>query len=124
MAQVEHTTVSVRSDNRPQREGLYEYIAYSLSDRVRRGVVGCLGCWLVGAVVLPIPIVHLVVPPAMLILGPIVGFMRFRAELASQGVQVKCPVCDHDASVLLDASDRLPLYTYCPQCDGALHVVP
>lgn len=122
MAQVETITVSVKADARPPREGRYEFVSFNHGDRVRRAISGWAGCWVVGAIALPIPIVHFIVVPAMAILGPVLGFIRFRADRASRSVDVKCPVCNQDVAIRLDAGDRVPLYTYCPQCDGALHI--
>lgn len=122
MAQVETVTVSVNADARSPREGRYEFVSFDHRDRLRRAIGGWAGCWLVGAIAIPIPIVHFIMVPAMAILGPILGFIRYRADRASRSVNVKCPICNQDVVKRLDASDRIPLYTYCPQCDGALYI--
>ena len=90
----------------------------------RKGLIGCLSCWGVALVALPIPLVHFVAPPLLLLMGPLVGFIAYKVyagaiDIVSGGGE--CPNC----GVSIDLSGRdahWPLDVTCNSCQGRLLV--
>lgn len=79
--------------------------------------------WLLALVAVLIPLAHFILVPALLLAGPIVGFMRYRDTEHNEQVTGDCPVCGKAMSIELDSSDRLPLWTYCSASGDPIRVV-
>jgi len=89
----------------------------SLGERLRRaGLV--LGAGIgVAVIALPIPIVHLVLPPVALALGIIGGARRLSRREVFQLAEAECPYCGTRQRLnLAGASFRLPQDVTCIQC--------
>lgn len=80
-------------------------------------------CWGVGLATVIIPLVHFVVPPVMLVLGPVMAWRRYRVTLQNEKVTGSCPSCGQAISLELDPSDELPVWTYCPPSDDPIRLL-
>lgn len=85
--------------------------------RLLRALAALGACWGVGLATFIVPIVHFVVSPLMLVLGPVVAWRRYRVRMQNEKVTGSCPSCGREISLELDPSDVLPVWTYCPQSD-------
>jgi hypothetical protein len=62
-------------------------------DRLRRAILTMLGAILVAAMLIPIPIVHLVGIPLMLVLGIFASIRQFASTVRLRPARVACPKC-------------------------------
>lgn len=92
----------------------------------RKALLGLFGCWGLALVTVPIPIVHFIAPPFLLLLGPVVGYAIHK--LYKDAVDIidggaSCPDCQ--VSVSLAGRDaHWPLDIVCSACQGRLEARP
>lgn len=96
---------------------------FETADRVRRAFAILGVMWLLAVLTLVIPLVHFVVPPALLIAGPVLAWRRYRVTEASERVTGTCPSCGREFSLELDTADRLPMSTYCSPSDDPIRLL-
>ncbi len=73
---------------------------WTLLERLRRAVMPAALCWCVGGLLLPIPLVHLVAPPLLLLAGPIVFVWKFFTRSSFKEVVGVCPRCKGEARTM------------------------
>ncbi|MDH5229041.1 MAG: hypothetical protein OEZ58_03035 [Gammaproteobacteria bacterium] len=95
---------------------------YSASDRSKRALTALGICLLGAAVTLFIPIAHFFLVPAFLIAGPVFFVARSKQEDSKEKVVGLCPHHHKEIIIEMDASDKLPKWTYCPECNGSLQI--
>ena len=122
MATADMQTIYVKSDEKPVREGKLHYTQFSSSDRMSKALKVLALCWLGAGITLFIPIAHFVLVPGFLIAGPVMAYLRYKVDRATENVEVQCPACEKDVTIKLDAADRLPIYTYCSDCNQSLQL--
>lgn len=61
--------------------------------RLRRGAVGLAICWSLAGVSIVIPGLHFVLPPILLLVGPIVFVLRVLGRSSFAQVEGVCPRC-------------------------------
>ena len=88
----------------------------------RKGLVIWLSCWGVAVLSLPIPIVHLIAPPVLLLFGPIAGIIAYKlyagaTDIVGGGGQ--CPDCGK-AINLAGRDAHWPLDIICSGCQARL----
>jgi hypothetical protein len=96
---------------------------FSGGERLRRALAVLGMCWGVGLATVIIPLVHFVVPPVMLIIGPVLAWRRYGVVMQNEKIVGSCPSCGQPVTLELDASDSLPLWTYCPPSDDPIRVL-
>jgi len=79
--------------------------------------------WLFALLSLPIIIAHFVLVPGFLIAGPVMAFKRYRVTEVTDHVSGNCPSGKEDFTLPLEASDRLPMWAYCPACNAPLQLL-
>ncbi len=121
MSDLERRAVKIRYENQI-RDGTLLIRSYTPGERLRRGLAGLLGAWAVAGVAVFIPIAHFVLVPGFLVAGPILGWMRYRQDQAMLHVEGECPACGETMRVDLEANERPPLWTYCPQCQVSIQI--
>lgn len=95
---------------------------YDSSDRIRRALGRLALLWAIAGVSVFIPLAHFVLVPGFLIAGPVVAMMVYRTEQARERTDGRCPVCEEEISIKMEASDEIPKWTYCPACNAALQI--
>lgn len=78
--------------------------------------------WLLAVLSLPIVVAHFVLVPGFLIAGPIMAYKRYKVTEAPDHVTGNCPAGKEAFNLALEASDRLPMWSHCPQCKASLHL--
>ncbi len=96
---------------------------FGTRDLVLRALGTLAIIWLLGLFTVAIPIAHFVLVPALLLAGPVLAWRRYRITEQSDRVEGVCPTCSVPFTKELDASDRLPLWTYCPPADHPIQMV-
>jgi hypothetical protein len=90
--------------------------ALSPADRVKRAAV-IMGIGLAVAIIaIPIPLVHLVLVPAAVVLGIAFAMVRLSQREVFRHVQGPCPFCGTDQSFTVMGRFRLPKKLFCASC--------
>ena len=124
---MQHTTMNIvlRSATKAS-DGKVDLVAVPQREAVKRGLIGWLGCWGLAVVTLPIPLVHFVAPPLLILLGPLIGFVVYRlyhgAVDISQGGGL-CPDCGTEV-VIGPRPEHWPLHLVCTVCESRLILRP
>ncbi len=94
-----------------------EVRSLAAGERLRRAAMRpALGVG-IALIVLPIPIVHLIVPPVALVGGVVVGVHRLLQRDLFVGVRGPCPCCGIEQSFGLNGAEyRLPQALKCHAC--------
>lgn len=122
MSTLEERPIVIKSGER-ESEGLLRLQEFSPQDRVMRAAKVWGLCWLFAVITLFIPIAHFVLVPGFLLAGPIWAFVRYRVTSALEQVTGRCPTNGEEITLKLDASDHLPMWTYCPVCNASLQLL-
>ncbi len=79
--------------------------------------------WLLALITAFIPIAHFFLVPLFLIAGPVMAFMKYKAETVLEKAHGACPECSKTVDIILDPTDKLPKRTYCPDCNKPLQLL-
>jgi hypothetical protein len=93
---------------------------------LRNGVMLWLICWGIAIVTLPIPIVHFIAPPLMLLIGPPLGigvYKLYNGATDIVGGGGLCPDCGASVTFHKRAA-RWPADVTCPGCAARLSARP
>jgi len=123
MASKETLTIDIQDDNNNSAEGTMNYTAFNPADRTTRAITILAICWVLAGVTLFIPIAHFFLVPAFLIAGPVMAYSRYKQTDAKENVEGECPRHNGHFTLKLEATDKLPKWAYCPECDGAIQLV-
>lgn len=122
MPTAETATVYIKAEEKPVRQGQFNYTTFNGGDRLGRAIGALLVCLLLAGAAVFIPIAHFVLVPGLILLGLFMFFSRYRTEKAAENIKVKCPACEQDVTIKLDAEKQPPFYCYCSNCNQNLHV--
>jgi len=122
MASKEQLAIDIVNDDDEKRSGILFYTAFTPSDRTRRAIIALVGCWLGAVISIPIILAHYILIPAFLIAGPILARARLKQQDAKEKVEGECPHHNGQFSLKLEATDTLPKWIYCPECDKGLQI--
>jgi len=104
-------------------EGYLHRIEYDKNDRIKRAVIAWLVSWLLAILSLPIIFAHWVLVPGFIIAGPFIAYRYYHIMSVPKKITGSCPRCDEQMSVVMESSDKLPLWTYCSECKESVHVL-
>lgn len=122
MSAKETRAVYVRDDKGNGSEGVLHFTSYTPADRTKRAITAWVVCWVAAFLTFFIPIAHFFLVPAFLIAGPMMFYSRSRQVEALEKMLSVCPRCEKDLALEMETNDKLPKWTYCPACDGAIEV--
>lgn len=112
--------VKISTSNGKTAEGEVYIQTWDRQQRVRRAIKFWLMIWGFGAFCIIFPLIHFVIPPTMLITGPIIGFMLLQQESAVLGGTGKCPHCGATFEIVrgnyLKPKDQWPMTDLCSSC--------
>jgi hypothetical protein len=93
-------------------------------DRARRAVIALAICWACGGIVLFIfiPIVHLVASGTLLVLGPVLFFMRFLQQTSLKAVEGQCPRCKAPGKFSFGKRYKSPKNINCDTCGNLMEL--
>ena len=80
------------SERTPVRTEL-EVESIAVGKRVGRGLVRLLACWAIGVACVFVPLLHFVLVPGFLLLGPVLAWKASAATVRVSSTQVTCPRC-------------------------------
>ncbi len=126
---MEHVDTSVMvtvSTPKQQNEGTLVLRGVTRADALKRGMLIWLGGWGLAILTLPIPIVHMLAPPVLLVLAPIAGRIAFKLLANAKDVlksTVTCPDCNANCD-LKGRDGSWPIEQACSQCQAHLLIRP
>lgn len=120
MSQSIEQAVIVSDQSNHGLAGILYKTHFNTQERLLRAVSVVLAFWGIALVTVLVPIAHFLLVPFFLILGPVLGWLRFRQEILTVGVKTCCPVCQQSAMIHMEGVTQLPAHVYCPQCDKPL----
>lgn len=115
--------VVLRANERQEAPGVVRLLEWGKRDRLKRALKALALCWgaAVGSVL--IPLVHFILPPLLLIAGPIVAYVIYHRERIIDGGKGTCPNCSEPFSIVKGAV-KWPLKDLCPACQTPVQVEP
>ncbi|MDH5300125.1 MAG: hypothetical protein OEW58_02035 [Gammaproteobacteria bacterium] len=122
MASQEQKIINVKDDKGAASDGVLHYTSYNPADRLGRAAIALVACLIAAGVTLFIPIAHFFLVPAFLIAGPVLFFLRYKQTDAKGNVDSRCPRCHESVVIELEATDKLPKWSFCPKCDCSLEL--
>jgi len=123
MASNTQLAVIIKDDEGNQKDGTMYYTVFSAADRTKRAIIALIGCWIIAAIAIPIPVAHLALVPGFLVAGPVLAYFRLKMSESKEKVLGTCPRHNGEITIKLENTDTIPKYTYCPDCDGAIQIV-
>lgn len=73
-------------------------------------------------VCLPIPVLHMVLVPTMLLLSGVMGYATSKKKILLEWPEAKCPECGAAIPGEEGAVEELPLRIYCSSCRNQLSI--
>ncbi|HXW97734.1 MAG TPA: hypothetical protein VEI47_09120 [Gemmatimonadales bacterium] len=118
---VRRIQLPIRGFGAAPSQATLEVATLSTGERFRRGAMAPVFGFGVALLVLPIPIVHLAVPPFAIIGGMVMGVRRaFQKEIITSA-RGTCPFCGTEQTLGLNGSRyRLPRDLKCRSCSQLL----
>ncbi|CAG0992903.1 hypothetical protein GPROT1_03176 [Gammaproteobacteria bacterium] len=104
-------------------EGEVAVRRWTAADRTRRALLALLAMWALGAVSIFIPVLHVVLVPAFLLIGPIAAVLLARQKSAVLGGRGRCPACG-EPFFIEGGTERWPLDDVCESCRAAVTIEP
>lgn len=83
--------------------------------RALRALARLGGCWLAAVACVFVPLLHFVLVPAFLLLGPVLAWVGARATVTVKSDQVTCPRCAL-ATPVQPGTTGWPLRLWCASC--------
>jgi len=96
---------------------------FSSAERMARAGKVLAIAWLLALITAFIPIAHFFLVPLFLIAGPVMAFMKYKAETILENAHGTCPECSKAVEINLDPAEKLPKRTYCPDCNKPLQLL-
>lgn len=93
---------------------------WTMLERLRRGAVGLALCWSLAGVSIIIPGLHFVLPPVLLLVGPVVFVVRVLVRSSFVKVEGPCPRCKAARSLPLGSRVQAETNVFCDGCGNQL----
>ena len=104
-------------------DGILFLKAFDAKERKIRAAKTWALMWLFAVLSLPIIIAHFILVPGFLIAGPVLAVRRYRVTEVPDHVSGLCPSGKEEFTLTLEASDHLPMWSYCPVCNASLQLL-
>src|SRR3954470_1061300 len=119
--QLQRVPVTLSSTNEKTGPGEIEIMTWDATERRRRALKTLAICWgiAIGSVIFPL--IHFVVPPSMLIAGPIVAYFIYWQESQIKESQCLCPSCGKPFQVS-KGRPHWPLSDVCSSCHEGIRI--
>lgn len=85
--------------------------------RLRRAAKTWAGCWGVAIAAIPFPLLHFVIPPVMVLAGPIAGIYVYTRRSVVLGGEGECPDCGKKFPIAR-LPNRFPQSDLCTHCQS------
>src|SRR5688572_19190049 len=89
----DRTEILLEATNEKAGPGILRVHVWSPAERRKRALKVLGICWGAALVSVIMPLVHFVLVPGFLVLGPVAAFFVFAQEAQIQGCESSCPSC-------------------------------
>lgn len=121
--EAEEINVNLHLSGKQPQTGTVRVKHWSKSQRVLRGLKALFIVWAIGAVTLVVPLIHFVLPPFCLLLGPVFFSIAHAKKSIIEGGNGTCPNCLKEFSIV-NAAHKWPIADVCPNCHRHLTIQP
>lgn len=121
MAVIEIVKVVIRKGDLAPREGEVKIGHWDKKDRIWRSLRVLAICWTIAVGCVLVPILHFVLVPFFLIIGPVLSwaiFMESRGALGGSGI---CPECGREFSIV-EGKLKFPFSDVCNHCRAHVEI--
>jgi len=122
MAEIRTQSVTLKHEAAGLGAGELHLQVFDKRDRMRRAVLAWLTCWGLALASLPIIFAHWVLVPGFFIAGPFAAYRYYHITGVPKKITGICPSCRQSMELGMEASDKLPMWRYCPQCNNSLYI--
>lgn len=120
-AAIEIIPVKIISDRKASTTaGEIRIQKWNPSERTRRAIQKWGLVWGVGLVCVFLPLLHFILVPLCILIGPFAGYWFYKREKSFLGGTARCPECGKDFS--LSKSLKLPMRDVCSECRASVKV--
>jgi hypothetical protein len=96
-------------------------VTHTRPEQTKRALWWWGGLWGVAILSLPFPLLHFILPPTMLLAGPIVAFVIYHQQSYVVGGSGRCPHCGSEIRISRASADW-PLKDMCEKCLEHVHI--
>lgn len=122
MIELKPTTLIVRANSGKTSEAQGAVAHLDQGQRMKRAMKKS-GMFVGGALVcLPIPVLHMVLVPTMLLLSVVMGVVTSKKKILVEWPEAKCPECGAAIPGEEGAVQEFPLRIYCVNCRNQLSI--
>ncbi len=115
--------VIIRDDALGQESsGIYYYVVHTLFGRIIFSLKQAGPFLLISMVLMLIPGENIFYAFLLMLFVPYQVFSSLRLQFVSISICGQCPVCRNDITLMLEPTERLVLWKYCPICDAPLKI--
>jgi hypothetical protein len=107
--------VTITYPDFPPTTGQIRVQEYSDSDRMKNAIKIGLMCWGGAVFAVFIPMLHFVLVPLLLLMGPILGLVKYNQKAQVLAGQGTCPACQAPLKIV-KGTLNWPLEETCDQC--------
>lgn len=126
MVTYEQRAIHIKLNDGKQASGEVRVALYDTRSRFLRALklLGLFWLIAVGIFVTFIPGFHLLGSITLLLLGPFFAWKRYNTTTIIEKGDGQCPSCAQPITLRFETTDQLPMWTYCPKCNGPLQLLP
>jgi hypothetical protein len=115
--------IGIMDSQREKLSATLPVLQLSVGARVGRGLLRFLVVSGIGALLVPVPLLHLCGAVVAVVVGPIVGLFAFLPKAKVGGGQITCPKCS-TAVTVRDGVMGWPARVQCLACKSMLELTP
>ncbi len=123
MAMAVERNVVIEEQGQSRAGGVWRVTTFDNKDRTQRALRKLALFWLVALICVAIPIAHFFLVPGFFAAGIAVAVLTFKQDEATVELHGECPHCHEQVEFAMEATDKLPKWTYCPKCDTSVQLI-
>lgn len=94
---------------------------YTPRERTLRALKTLGAFWGLAIISVLIPVLHFILVPGFLLLGPIMAWLQYRQEIQVNNAHTQCPECQKEAD-FKKITGNWPLKQNCPNCSAQFYI--
>lgn len=116
-------SLKIKAFGQPEQTsvGNIEVNYWNSSERMMRGGKLLGGAWFAAALSILVPVLHFVLVPLFLLLGPLLFYIAYQQEESVIGGQVPCPACAQPVKVS-GGKLKWPIFDHCSSCQTRVRI--
>lgn len=116
-------TLQIRDSQRDPVNTELEFEHINLGQRIGRAAIRLVVCWALAVATFFIPLLHFVLVPGFVVVGPVMAFLAFRSTVKVTSTSVTCPKCEK-VSTIEKGLTGWPVTLRCSHCSTTFFARP